>query len=594
MATYKVGSDGRAQSGLSVGDEVVTAGGTYKITGVNADGSYKSTLSDANQTTGNYAGSYSTGRSSAASTVPDTTDGTVKVANKNVYADMDRNQDLAGQTVWKNGYAITYDANGYATKAVRSESPNYSGHTDSNVTGSGSVGVGENMWTDEQLLTAEDLARIAAIRAQGAAGTISWAEANAQANAIRQGYGYTIDQSGTVVDQMALDRATATQQATGATQYYDKTMGTYQPITNAPQTNVGTVQQQTVTTAPSTMVGTGASGGSISVPITGEGAYPSFQEFLEQTGYDEYSAQTQAAIKAAVEQAVLGYNQQIETANQDTAELARQAYINKMLGEKNLDQQLSASGYAGGMADSQRIAMEGNYQNQLNALEMQRQETVKELENAITNAQLSGDLQTAQELSAYLQELQGQWLSYIQNQQSIANNNYWNEQSLNVQKMEAAYTRALNLLNAGLMPDDGTLSAAGITKSEAQSRLAQILQGYAAELAGEGDMTVPVAQTTTKPTLTWPQTLEQIQAGNLSSNVLKAYQYYMGEEYATETPATQTTGIESASFTNVKRTIALLMARGNNEKAQSVLDTYWDQMSDNQKTEIRQLASSYT
>ena len=56
MATYKVGSDGRAQSGLSVGDEVVTAGGTYKITGVNADGSYKSTLSDANQTTGNYAG----------------------------------------------------------------------------------------------------------------------------------------------------------------------------------------------------------------------------------------------------------------------------------------------------------------------------------------------------------------------------------------------------------------------------------------------------------------------------------------------------------------------------------------------------------
>lgn len=140
MATYKVGADGKAQSGLSVGDEVVTAGGTYKITGVNADGSYKSTLSNADQTTKNYAGSYSTGRSSAASTVPDTTDGTVKVANKNVYADTARNQDLAGQTVWKNGYAITYDANGYATKAVRSESPNYSGHTNSNVTGSGSAG----------------------------------------------------------------------------------------------------------------------------------------------------------------------------------------------------------------------------------------------------------------------------------------------------------------------------------------------------------------------------------------------------------------------------------------------------------------------
>lgn len=57
--TYKVGSDGKAPSGLSVGDSVVTGGGTYKITGVNSDGTYKSELSNANQTTSNYTGSYS-------------------------------------------------------------------------------------------------------------------------------------------------------------------------------------------------------------------------------------------------------------------------------------------------------------------------------------------------------------------------------------------------------------------------------------------------------------------------------------------------------------------------------------------------------
>ena len=51
MATYQVGADGKAQSGLKAGDEVVTAGGTYKITGVNADGTYQSTLSNKNQTT---------------------------------------------------------------------------------------------------------------------------------------------------------------------------------------------------------------------------------------------------------------------------------------------------------------------------------------------------------------------------------------------------------------------------------------------------------------------------------------------------------------------------------------------------------------
>lgn len=42
MATVKVGADGKAQKGLSVGDVVETQGGNYTITGVNADGSYQS------------------------------------------------------------------------------------------------------------------------------------------------------------------------------------------------------------------------------------------------------------------------------------------------------------------------------------------------------------------------------------------------------------------------------------------------------------------------------------------------------------------------------------------------------------------------
>lgn len=40
--TVNVQSNGKAPSGLSVGTNVVTGGGTYKITGVNKDGSYKS------------------------------------------------------------------------------------------------------------------------------------------------------------------------------------------------------------------------------------------------------------------------------------------------------------------------------------------------------------------------------------------------------------------------------------------------------------------------------------------------------------------------------------------------------------------------
>lgn len=60
MGIYKVGADGKSPSGLKVGDLSVTGGGTYRITGVNPDGSYTSELYDPNQTTYNYKGSYDT------------------------------------------------------------------------------------------------------------------------------------------------------------------------------------------------------------------------------------------------------------------------------------------------------------------------------------------------------------------------------------------------------------------------------------------------------------------------------------------------------------------------------------------------------
>ena len=60
MGIYKVQSNGKAPQGLSIGDQVVTGGGTYVITGVNADGSYSSVMYNSGQTTYNYQGKYDT------------------------------------------------------------------------------------------------------------------------------------------------------------------------------------------------------------------------------------------------------------------------------------------------------------------------------------------------------------------------------------------------------------------------------------------------------------------------------------------------------------------------------------------------------
>ena len=59
MGIYKVNPDGKAPTGLTAGDYVVTQGGTYYIYGVNDDGTYQSVQSDATQTTNNYQNDYS-------------------------------------------------------------------------------------------------------------------------------------------------------------------------------------------------------------------------------------------------------------------------------------------------------------------------------------------------------------------------------------------------------------------------------------------------------------------------------------------------------------------------------------------------------
>lgn len=58
MGIYRVEKGGSAPAGLQAGDRVVTGGGTYRITGVGANGKYKSELVDDKTTIHNYGGGY--------------------------------------------------------------------------------------------------------------------------------------------------------------------------------------------------------------------------------------------------------------------------------------------------------------------------------------------------------------------------------------------------------------------------------------------------------------------------------------------------------------------------------------------------------
>ena len=303
--------------------------------------------------------------------------------------------------------------------------------------------------------------------------------------------------------------------------------------------------------------------------------YGSFEDFLSGTGYDQYAEQTQAAIKAAVQNAVNGYRSQIDTTNQDSDELARQAYIAKMQGQKNLGQQMAANGYAGGMADSQRIATETDYQNQLSEIEKQRLATVKELESAITNAQLTGDMQTAQELASYLQNIQSQWASYVQNQQQLAqqnywnqkqldNQNYWNEQDMAMQNQESARSWAMQQMAKGILPDDETLTAAGISKQAAQQQVALVL----------GDIGGGSAQTVVKRAASPVKST----SGGSGTSVTRNNG---GSSMA------QVTTAGAPTFSQLKQTVSGLVQTNSVEKVLPYLDKYWGSMSTNQQQEIQ-------
>lgn len=118
-----------------------------------------------------------------------------------VGADMSRRQDLAGKAQVSNGYTVFYDDDGYAYKAVKGVA-DYTPHQDINA-GNGSYGK-SGAWTDNEMLSALDRSKIQDIRNRLQRGEITGDQANQAANAIRAGYGYTIDKNGYVTDSGAL------------------------------------------------------------------------------------------------------------------------------------------------------------------------------------------------------------------------------------------------------------------------------------------------------------------------------------------------------------------------------------------------------
>ena len=139
--------------------------------------------------------------------------------------------------------------------------------------------------------------------------------------------------------------------------------------------------------------------------------------------------QQQAAIQAGVDSAVANLNAQKDSVGKLTKAnnaAAEKAYMQTINPNGSLAENLAANGLLStGLTESSQIQAGNAYQGALNENALTETEAIAEIERAITQAQLSGDLQAAQALSDLLTQIAEKGYAHVQNINAL---NQWQSQ----------------------------------------------------------------------------------------------------------------------------------------------------------------------
>ncbi len=349
-----------------------------------------------------------------------------------VGADMSRRQDLAGRAQVSNGYTVFYDDDGYAYKAVKGVS-DYTPHQDINA-GNGSYGK-SGAWTDNEMMSALDRFKIQDIRNRLQRGEITGDQANQAANAIRAGYGYTIDKNGYVTDSGALSAANDLRRRLGLDNSPESAELAYYRYLMGTDTSPSAQASGKVQSFGDFMAANG--GAQAGTPGYGTPAYSQQQRvtdinaggtpsgnFTSQTGtsFDigdgsdylkELYAQKVAAELAALKSA---YEQNTATLDASRAQIApvydiaRNSAANQNALSRGRFQEMAVAnglntGTTGQAALAQDIALQQNLSQidreqaeKTAAIDLQRSQLDTEYRNAIAKAEATGDAELANAL----------------------------------------------------------------------------------------------------------------------------------------------------------------------------------------------------
>lgn len=509
-------------------------------------------------------------------------------------ADMSRRPDLAGGYAVSNGYTVFYDENGYAKNAVKGVA-DYTPHQDINA-GNGSYNQ-NGAWTDNEMLTAADRKKIADIRAQMQAGKITGDQANQAANAIRAGYGYTIDKNGYVTDSGALSATNDLRrrlglstdpenaelgyyrylmgtdtsplaQAAGQVKSYQDFMKDYTPGQQIPYPTVGNVDIL------QGLVNNGFN--------TSDAGRPSF----------DYTYDSE--MRALIDQ-ILNSNLADWKKGDQYSALRDQYVANGEMGMNDLLGQVSSR--TGGLASSYAASVANQeYNDWMSKLEQAAREMYQQDRNDKLNS--LGMLSDAydREYGEYGDKL-NQWntdrnFAYQQAQDALANQWKQKEWDYNMSQDEwnKAAQQADNLASYG---DFSGYKALGYTDSQInQMRQAyQIAQTAKAKSGRSGSsggkkrrdsgMKLSVAKDNAKQGIFTQDVLDAFHNAGYSDE-------YLESAYGYEQPSAAGSG-NVPNFGDLKRSIQTLVAQGSGDRAFQLYNQYFDSLSTKQQEELNRM-----
>ena len=538
--------------------------------------------------------------------------------------DMSRRMDLAGKYAISNGYTVFYDEDGYAKKAVKGVA-DYTPHQDINA-GNGSYGK-SGAWTDNEMMSALDRSKIQDIRNRLQRGEITGNQANQAANAIRAGYGYTIDKNGYVTDSGALSATNDLRRRLGLDNgpesaelaYYRYLMGT---DTSPSAQASGKVQSFGDYLAENGGVQAGTTGygtpaysqqqrvtdiNAGNVPVQNPGTAQTGMSFDIGDGSDylkELYAKKVAAELAALKSA---YEQNTATLDASRAQIApvydiaRNSAANQNALSRGAFQEMAvANGLNTGTTGQAALAQDAVLQQNLSqidreqaektaAIDLQRSQLDTEYRNAIAKAEATGDAELA---NALYEEYVRQQNLYAKYGGQTSGSGSGSSGGSTVVKPTLTASQVQSALKNGIVTDD-VISAFDYYYG----------QGSYDALYGTGKL--KAGTTGTAKTGSKRSGKSSYSNGSLTNQQVKQLQKYYGVTAdgkwgtnskkaaggltADQAWAKYSNGQKSGysmGYDELKRTISDYMNRGGYQRAQNILKSHWNSLSAAQQQEI--------